>query len=293
MTILKEKLSDFKEKIELARQLIEECKTDGLEPYRNHYRAREIYIDLETKLQKFVKEAEDEHDKLVFKTILGHVQAEVGKINLFVEETNQAEAYLNKSLDLLQSEHLQPESIIISVETLNHLGILWSKLQDNEKSKEFLLKSEQVVKEFKEAGKPPLTIFDVLGTADEVEKGKGEDALEKSCILTYFYLAQVYGTAGDLEVSGKYCHLTLKRQFELNDYEHVDWFVYLLILHSSVNNLTDLYIYFILYLGLSTQLHSRSITSARTCSNSLAISLLRPLTCWAVTLTSLRRRNSP
>lgn len=223
MTILKEKLSDFKEKIELAQQLIEECKSDTLEPYKNHYRAREIYIDLESKLQKFVNEAEDEHDKLVFKTILGHVQTEVGKINLFVEETNHSEAYLNKSLDLLQSDQLEPESIIIAVETLNHLGILWSKLQNIDKSKEFLLKSEQVVKDFKEAGKQPLTIFDVLGTSDEVEKGKGEDALEKSCILTYFYLAQVYGTAGDLEVSGKYCHLTLKRQFELNDYEHVDW----------------------------------------------------------------------
>lgn len=223
MTILKEQLSDIKEKFELAQKLVEECKSDSLEPYKNHYKSREILIELEAKLEKIVDGTDDNQDMLVFKAILGYVLKDIGKINSFVDETNPADVYLNKSLNLLENHPLEPEVIICYVDTLNQLGILWSKLDDNEKSMEFLIRSEKAANDFKATSKKPLTIFDIFGTSDEIEKGKGEESLEKTCTLTYFYLAQVFGTAGELEASGKYCHLTLKRQLELNDYEPVDW----------------------------------------------------------------------
>lgn len=223
MTILKEKLTDFKEKFEQAQKLIDECKSDTLEPYKNHYKSRDILIDLEVKLEKVIEKTEDSRDKLVFKAILGCILKDIGKINSFVEETNQAEVYLNKSLELLEDDKLEPEVVICYVDTLNQLGILWSKLQDNERSIEYLSKGVDAAKAFKDTEKKPLTIFDVFGTFDEVEQGKGEESLEKTCTLTYFYLAQVFGAIGDLESSGKYCHLTLKRQLELKDYEPVEW----------------------------------------------------------------------
>jgi len=46
--IVKEKLSDIKEKFEQAQRLIEETKSDSLEPYKSHYKARDI---LEGKLR--------------------------------------------------------------------------------------------------------------------------------------------------------------------------------------------------------------------------------------------------
>lgn len=223
MTIQKEQLSDLKEKIEEALKLIEDCKSDSLEPYKNHYKARDLLTDLETKLEKIIGETSDPQDLLVYRAILGTVLTDIGKINSFVEESTQSEVYLKKSLDLLDAYKLEPEAVISYVDTLNQLGILWSKLQDNEKSKDFLLEGEKAAASFKETGKKPLTIFDVLGTSDEIEKGKGEEGLEKACTLTFFYLAQVYGSLGDLEESGKYCHLTLKRQLELNDYEPIEW----------------------------------------------------------------------
>ena len=223
MTIIKEQLSDIKEKFEVAQKLVEECKSDTLEPYKNHYKSREILSELEIKLEKIISETKDEKDLLVFKAILGYVLKDIGRINSFVEETDPAVAYLNKSLDLLESSQLKPEVIICYADTLNQLGILWSKLEDNGKSKQYLIKSEQLANEFKAINKEPLTIFDIFGTSDEIEKGKGAESLEKNCTLTYFYLAQVYGAAGELETSGKYCHLTLRRQLELKDYEPVDW----------------------------------------------------------------------
>ncbi|CRK96120.1 CLUMA_CG009550, isoform A [Clunio marinus] len=223
MTILKEKLSDFKEKFEQAQKLVDECKVDTLEPYKNHYKSKEILIDLEVKLEKTIEQTENEQDLLVFRAILGYVQKDIGKICSFVEETNQAKIYLNKSLELLEGNKNEPEIIICYVDTLNQLGILWSKLQDNEKSLEYLLKSEKAANSFKKFGKQPLTIFDIFGTSDEIEKGKGKECLEKNLTLTFFYLAQVYGAVSNLEASGLYCHLTLKRQLELEDYEPVEW----------------------------------------------------------------------
>lgn len=223
MTILKETLSDYKEKYEEALKLVEDCKPDSLEPYKNHYKSRDILVELEDKLKKLIESTSDEQDNLTYKVISGSVLKEIAKLNIFVEEIGEAEKCLKMSLELVESFKSEPEAIICYLDVLNQLGILYSKLLDNEKSQEYLLKCEKAVEEFKATEKQPLTIFDVFGTSDEVEKGKGSDALEKTLTLTYFYLAQVFGTAGDLETSAKYCHFTLKRQLEFNDYEPVDW----------------------------------------------------------------------
>lgn len=227
MTILKEKLSDYKEKFEQAQNLIEDCKPDSLEPYKNYYKSRDILLDLEKVLEKAVNDLEDGldvgRDLLVIKAILGYVLKDVGKISSFVEDSSQALDYFLKALILLDDIKMEPEVVICYVDTLNQLGIYWSKLQDNERSKQHLIKAEETANKFKELGQNPLTVFDIFGSSDEVEKGKGEESLEKTRTLTFFYLAQVFGTAGDLETSAKYCHSTLKRQLELSDYEPVEW----------------------------------------------------------------------
>jgi KIF-binding protein len=56
-----------------------------------------------------------------------------------------------------------------------------------------------------------------------VEAGKGTIGFEKIYTLTLYYLAQVIGGDGDLTSSAKYCHQTLRRQLEYNDYETIDW----------------------------------------------------------------------
>ncbi|CAG9799897.1 unnamed protein product [Chironomus riparius] len=225
MTILKEKLSDFKEKFEEAQKLIEETKTETLEPYKNHYRAREILCELEKNLLNVSDSfKDDEDDRLTINAILGYVMKDIGKISMFVDETSLAQKYFQRTIELLEVDKNSLKIIVCFVDVLNQLGILWSKLDDVEKSKSYLLKSEETANQFKEMSKiQPLTIFDVFGTSDEIEKGKGQVSLEKTCTLTYFYLAQVFGQLGDLDTSAKYCHLTLNRQLELKDYDPVEW----------------------------------------------------------------------
>lgn len=177
MSIAKEQLSDLKEKFEKAQKLIEECSApaDALEPYKNHYKARDILLELETDIERIINKTGDDSDLLVLRVIQANAIKDVGKINSFVDETGQAVEYLNKALSLLEPSQLEPEVIICYVDTLNQLGILWSKLEDSQKSTEYLVRSENASKQFKDTKKVPLTIFDLFGTSDEVEKGKGEE----------------------------------------------------------------------------------------------------------------------
>lgn len=101
------------------------------------------------------------------------------------------------------------------------MGILGSTRQKIEESKQYLVQAESLYQEFKNLNISPLTISDIFGT--EIEQGKGEINLEKIHTLSLYYLAQVFGQEGDLHTSAHYCHLTLKRQLEFNDYEPIDW----------------------------------------------------------------------
>jgi peptidyl-tRNA hydrolase len=52
------------------------------------------------------------------------------------------------------------------------MGILYSSRQDHGQSNKYLIEAENLYKEFKKLGLPPLTISDMFGT--EIEPGKGK-----------------------------------------------------------------------------------------------------------------------
>lgn len=133
----------------------------------------------------------------------------------------EGESYFRRVLDSLENDKLTAEVIICYSDVLNQSGILWSARQKPEESKKCLVKAENLYQEFKDSNTTPLSISDIFGT--EIEKGKGDLNLEKTHTLTLYYLAQVFGQEGDLHTSAHYCHLTLKRQLEFNDFEPIDW----------------------------------------------------------------------
>lgn len=217
MTVIKEKLTDIKEQYEKAQMLIEEeSKNDPVtEPYRSHYKAQEVLINLE----KNIKNMDGDSQDLVLRGIQCHVCKEIGRIYMYTQELNNAEKYFNRALDFCTDQDLDRNIVVGCVDTLNQISILWSNRENTELAKEALNRAEKTYQLFKGTGNKPLTIQDLFGSPDEVEEGKGELALEKHYTLTLYYLAQVIGSDGDLHSSARYCHLTLKRQMEFNDYE--------------------------------------------------------------------------
>lgn len=227
--VLKEKLSDFKENyFEKAHKLIEEESRNDPEsdPFKSHYNARTILQEAETNLKNILNDFDGSEinakDEFTYKIILGNVQKDIGKICIFVEEQNAGEKKLQQSLELLEDFKSEPEVIICYVDALNQLGILWSTRQNTNESMRFLVKSEELYKQFQDQSekKEALTIYDVFGT--EVEVGKGMLSLEKIHTLTLYYLAQLYSES-DVHLSAKYFHHTLSRQLNFKDYESVDW----------------------------------------------------------------------
>lgn len=127
MTILKENLSDYKEKYEEAEKLVEEdSKHDPeTEPYRSHYAARTILIDLQNNLKNVLNglSADDEEEDLrTFTYILGFIYKDTGRICVWIDELSSGEQYLLKCIELLEPYKLQPECICAYLGALNHIG---------------------------------------------------------------------------------------------------------------------------------------------------------------------------
>lgn len=236
MVINKENLTDIKERYEKAQKLFEEdSKHDPVtNPYKSIYESREILHILAQNVQNVlntlecdvadqtVVNNEFEADIFIYRVILGHVNKELARNFMATDEFSAGERNLRKSLLFIESHKTCAESVILSVETLNDMG-LYAIRNDAAESKAFLDRAEKVYQEFKEMGIAPLTISDIFGTKDEVEPAKATHKLETIYTLTLYYQAQVCTKLADLHNSAWYCHKTLKRQLEYNDYDPIDW----------------------------------------------------------------------
>lgn len=229
MTISKEQLSDYKEKYEKAENLVEvDSKHDPpTEPYRSHYQAMDILVEMQNNLKNLLNDLpnDDEDDRRLLLYILGFLYKDTGRICVWTQELSNGESYLMKSIELLEPYKMNVECVNAYLGALNQIGIIWSNRNDAQKSKEYLDQADKLFKDFKASSSAsvPFTIYDIFGSKDKIERGKGLDQMEQTHTLTLYYLAQILGTLGDLHKSAVLCHRTLQRQLEFNDYEHVDW----------------------------------------------------------------------
>ncbi|XP_055546055.1 KIF-binding protein [Wyeomyia smithii] len=226
MVITKESLSDIREEFEKAHKKIDEdSKNDPpTEPFRSHYAAKDILQTVQRKL-KDLGEMFDVGSEaaLTVRCILANVLKDIGRISIFTEELSNGELALKEAFQLVHDDADKPQAVNGFIEVLNQLGILYCNWGNFEESKRHLDQAKEAYETAKQNETVPLTISDLFGTKDEIEKGKGLQLLEKNHTLTLYYLAQVYGYLEDLTRSAHFCHLTLKRQLDYNDYEHVDW----------------------------------------------------------------------
>lgn len=224
MPTSKEFLTDLKEKYELTEILVtEKSKLDPQdEPYKSHYEAKDILLQLEQTMKNHMKEGNDDKDQTI-QFILARIIVDLGKVHNFVDELSTGEQYLNEALDSVKGQETHPSAICSVLSALNESGTLWMNRGDTEKAKNYLVDAETFYNTFKESKAAPLSIYDVFDGNATSEDGKGEKLLEKHNVMTQFYLAQVFGSLGDLEKSAIYCHGTLKKQLLLSEYEPIDW----------------------------------------------------------------------
>lgn len=228
MTLTKEFFSDLKEKYEKTEELIiEKSKHDPPnEPFKSHYEARSILLDISKTIKQHMKshgnqDVNDDLQRLQF--ILAHITVDLGKIYNFTDEVSIGEKYLNESLELVKDRETDPTIICAALNAMNESGVMWMNRGETEKARDFLVNAENYCNSFKEKKFEALSIHDLFDRNAKSENGRGEKLLEKINVLTLFYLAQVFGSLGDLEKSAIYCHTTLKRQLNEGEFEPIDW----------------------------------------------------------------------
>lgn len=228
MTLTKEFLIDLKEKYEKTEVLVlEKSKSDPeTDPFKSHYEARNILLELSEAIKEQIKTSNEQQSPEDFETlrnILAHITVDLGKVYNFTEELSTGEKFLNEALELLKDREIQSATICAVLSALNESGILWMNRGETEKARDLLTKAEHFYKSFKESDLEPLSIHDIFNNNAQSEYANGTKLLEKINVLTLFYLAQVFGSLGDLEKSAIYCHTTLKKQLLLGDFESIDW----------------------------------------------------------------------
>lgn len=213
-----------KKYLEVLKLLNEESKNDPeSEPYKSKYAATEILKSMEKILSNAYDNTDFPENKI--DSMLGVIYLNLGIIALETEELKQGEDYLMNAVEVLNKDRVRSDTILTMISTLNQLGILWSKRDQINSAREFLEKAEKIFKDFKELNdldNPPKNMSSAFNIEDHDEVSAA-DIIEKLHTLTLYYLAQIYGSMDDFLRSAVYCYMTLKRQLEFNDYDHIDW----------------------------------------------------------------------
>lgn len=219
----KEILNDFKENYGKVRKLLDEdSKNDPeIEPYLSKYKAKEILWNMQESLKRFA-DSESVIEGIKLHAMLGTVLMNIGIIDMETEDISASEKVLIEAMELLSPNGSKPEIVITLINIYNNLGILWSNRDEPDKAKTYLLQAKDLYETFKCTLQLPLPIEHIINTTGETEVSDFM-ILEKAHTLTLYYLAQVYGSLKENLKSAIYCHVTLRRQLQYNDYEPIDW----------------------------------------------------------------------
>lgn len=150
------------------------------------------------------------------------VELDFGVIAMDTQELDVGEMHFNNSLSIIKNIANEPEILIITITLYSAIGILLSK-KDPDKSRIYLEKAEAFYKNVKSNNLQIMDCESCFRNMESDDEPSAELTFEKKFTLALYYLAQIYHELGDSLKSSIYCHVTLQRQLEFNDYEPIDW----------------------------------------------------------------------
>lgn len=155
--------------------------------------------------------------------MLASVQLYLGIIGMDTEELSTGEAHLKECEAIIKTPDT-PETVMIALNMYNQFGILWS-LSDPQKALIYLQQAEKLYENYKKqtTKQPPKDITDLFNDSTPQNPQLNWKNFEKLHTLTFYYLAQIYGGLKDALKSSLYCHITLQRQLESQDFDSIEW----------------------------------------------------------------------
>jgi len=185
-------------------------------PYESKYKARKMLNEIIDKIDVHGNDA-----------LIGGLYATIGVMDVDVEELSTGETDLLKAISHLCNVDDRELALLQEIKALNQLGILWCLRDDYEKAGAYLQQSLVNYQNFMDREEKKY----LYETVDLFQKGNGEppqfqdkeNILELMNTHTYYYLAQVYEKTNQPSKSAECCHITLSKQLELKEFQHLDW----------------------------------------------------------------------
>ncbi|KAG7462765.1 hypothetical protein MATL_G00188270 [Megalops atlanticus] len=125
-----------------------------------------------------------------------------------------------------KKSHFQmEENVSLFIHVRNQLGVLWAGRDEIEKAQGFLEAAESMYTTYmKEVGQPPMDLTEFfMAKEDALSQQEKTKRFEMAYTHTLYYLAQVYKNLEQFEKAGRYCHSTLQRQLEFNQFVPLEW----------------------------------------------------------------------
>uniref|UniRef100_A0A3Q3X6D3 KIF-binding protein n=1 Tax=Mola mola TaxID=94237 RepID=A0A3Q3X6D3_MOLML len=156
---------------------------------------------------------------------LGAVEYYLGVNHVDTEELSAGQEHLMNCLKQLEKCKVSSENVSLFIHVRNQLGILWAGRDETETAQGFLETAESIYQLYmKEDGSPPTDMTEYFTTKEKLlthqERTK---RFEFAYTHTMYYLAQVYKNLGDTERAATYCHSTLQRQLQSNQFNPMEW----------------------------------------------------------------------
>lgn len=143
------------------------------------------------------------------------------------EEKQTGQNHLTRCVEKLQPFRLLPQGAGLYQEAVNHLGIVWTGRQKPEEALQFFAEAEGMYLEYKDVvGGAPWMPDEILSPPRENRERLEQERMvsfESGYTHTLFYYAQVYAQLDKKDLSARYCHKTLQRQLDSNDFDPLDW----------------------------------------------------------------------
>uniref|UniRef100_A0AAQ5YL07 KIF-binding protein n=1 Tax=Amphiprion ocellaris TaxID=80972 RepID=A0AAQ5YL07_AMPOC len=156
---------------------------------------------------------------------LGAVEYYLGVNHVDTEELSAGQEHLMNCMKLLERCRVSSENVSLFIHVRNQLGILWAGRDETEMAQGFLETAESIYQRYmKEDGSPPTDMTEYFTSEENLlthqERTK---RFELAYTHTMYYLAQVYKNLGKYERAATYCHSTLQRQLQLNQFSPMEW----------------------------------------------------------------------
>ncbi|XP_065152909.1 KIF-binding protein [Paramisgurnus dabryanus] len=243
------------EKFRLAQNLtdVESKKDPENNPFRSKYKARDLLKEIHCSLKKIdigdEGEVDNEADCKSGQMVDGELENDAGKAcagdsptgmsaarlavieyylgvnHIETEELSAGEQHLMTCMKLVDKCTITQENVSLFIQARNQLGILWAGRDEIEKAQGFLEIAESMYLLYmKEDGQAPMDLQDFfVPEGEELSQQERTRRFEMAYTHTLYYLAQVYKNLQQYERAGQYCHSTLQRQLEYNQFVPLEW----------------------------------------------------------------------